>query len=100
MWTPSAVLKPYLRVSSCSHAIFSSAKWQVSHADAADDLPLPAPADVMQVPPSGLLLELTTVRGMIPLGASGCAGRTMGLKLTRPSLSANSCSLRNSRSAG
>ncbi|MNC85104.1 hypothetical protein D3C83_06810 [compost metagenome] len=93
MWTPSIVGKPRLRVSSRRNDIFSSTKWQLSHAPA-DGRPPPAPALVMQVPPSGLLSAPTLIRGMTPFGACGSGARTIGLKLILTMLSAKSCSFR------
>ena len=56
----------------------------------------PEPAAVMHVPFSGL--SVTTVSGITPFGT--CFSRTTGLKATFTSLSAKSCSLRKSSSAG
>ena len=49
MCTPSGVGKPRLRVSSRRNSLFSSTKWQESHALEPLDS-LPAPALVMHVP--------------------------------------------------
>ena len=64
--------------------------------------PPPAPTDVMQVPFSGLPFRRlpTGVSGMMPFGRGTAASRTIGLKFTFTSLSANSCCRRNSSSAG
>ena len=66
MCTPSTVLNPRLVVSSRRNDILSSRKWHESHAPVAVDTP--APADVMQVPLSGLPSPPTAVSGMKPFG--------------------------------
>src|SRR5688572_24654517 len=98
MCTPSGVGKPRLRVSDLRNDIFSSTKWQESQTlDPFDD---PAPALVMHVPFNGLPPLPTTVKGMTPLGAASANDLMTGLKLIFAILSANSCSLRKSSSAG
>ena len=98
MCTPSGVGKPRLRVSARRNDIFSSTKWHESQID--DPTAVPAPALVMHVPFSGLPLSPTTVSGMMPLGAASVNDLMTGLKLIFAILSANSCSLRKSSSAG
>src|SRR5215207_4404811 len=102
MCTPSEVANPCFFVSSRRKDIWSSAKWQVSHAP--DDAP--EPADVMQVPFNDPPLVSTGERPMnladpaaVTAALPDCS-RMTGLKATRPMCGANSCEDRNSRSAG
>src|SRR5687767_2883514 len=97
MCTPSGVGKPRFRVSLRRNDIFSSTKWHESQT--LEPLVDPAPALVMHVPPNGLSLLPTTVRGMKPLGVDSAA-LIIGLKLILTILSANSCSRRKSSRAG
>ena len=95
MWTPSIVGKPRFFVSSRRYDILVSRRLQLSHTD-----PAPEPAELMQVPPSGLLSAPTAVSAMMPGGVVAGCSRMIGLKETFTSASANSCALRKSSSAG